>query len=357
MDNQWNAGFILKAVKLLADRTLDGTPPLDVFSYWALSDVFDESSGPSGSYMLGHNGGNLPFGSVFGLITAQGVRKASFNAFKMLNRLGPLRLASSGGADADGVDALATMSAAGDEIQILVYDQFTKLATTGTDTVTIDLENVPAALVGQQVFVTRFVVDAAHSNPYGVWDDQGRPGDPSEAQWEAIRAAQHLWAAPVETTTLGTSYTASFTMPRQSGTLLVLGRARPVTGRDGLGPIEGEDYDGQTGALKLDATDIDLGQMAVLSGAGALFYDVVDFSDAGVDAVALRAQAPSATSVELHADAADGPLLGTCALPAAAARTWTTVSCPLVHTSGVHTLYLLFAGAVNLNWLQFQSAP
>jgi xylan 1,4-beta-xylosidase len=97
MDNQWNAGFILKAVKLLADRSVDGSAPLSVFSYWALSDIFDESNGPAGSYMLGQNGGNLPFGSVFGLITAQGVRKASFNAFKMLNRLGPLRLAASGG--------------------------------------------------------------------------------------------------------------------------------------------------------------------------------------------------------------------------------------------------------------------
>jgi hypothetical protein len=356
MDNQWNAGFILKAVKLLADRSLDGAPPVSVFSYWALSDIFDESNGPSGSYMLGHDGGNLPFGSVFGLITAQGVRKASFNAFKMLNRLGPRRLTSSGGASGDGVDAIATMSAGGDEIQILAYDQFDKLDTTGTDTVTIDLENVPAALVGQEVFVTRYVVDAAHSNPYAVWDSQGRPGDPSEAQWEAMRAAQHLWASPVETTTLGTSYTASFTMQRQSGTLLVLGRQRPVTGRDGLGPIEGEDYDGQVGALKLDSTDADLGQMAVLAGAGSLFYDVVDFRDAGVDAVDLRVQAPSDTTVELHLDAADGPLVGTCALGATTDRSWPTVSCPLAHTSGVHTLALSFAGAASLNWLQFRRA-
>jgi xylan 1,4-beta-xylosidase len=356
MDNQWNAGFILEAVKRLVDRTLDGTPPLSVFSYWALSDIFDESRGPSGSYMLGQEGGNRPFGSVFGLITAQGLRKASFNAFKMLNRLGPLRLASSGGADGDGVDALATMSAVGDQIQILAYDQFKKLATTGTDTVTIDLENVPAALVGQQVFVTRFVVDADHSNPYGVWDSMGRPADPDEVQWEAMRAAQHLWAFPVETTTLDTSYTTSFTMQRQSGTLLVLGLERPVTGRDGLAPIEGEDYDGQVGALKLDSDDDDLGQMAAIAGAGELLYDAVDFGDAGVEAVDLRVQAPGGGTVELHADERGGPLLGTCALEATPARTWATVSCPLAHTSGVHALSLAFAGAVNLNWLQFQRA-
>ena len=96
MDNHWNAGFILKGVKLLSDKNQGDTPPLDVFSYWVLSDIFDESGGPSGSYILGQ-GGNLPFGRVFGLMTFQGVRKAAFNAFKMLNYLGPRRLMSGGG--------------------------------------------------------------------------------------------------------------------------------------------------------------------------------------------------------------------------------------------------------------------
>ena len=95
MDNHWNAGFILKGIKLLSDKNSGDTPPLDVFSYWVLSDVFDESGGPSGSYILGQ-GGNLPFGRVFGLMTLQGMRKASFNAFKMLGYLGPKRLMSGG---------------------------------------------------------------------------------------------------------------------------------------------------------------------------------------------------------------------------------------------------------------------
>ena len=110
MDNHWNAGFILKGVKLLSDQNQGDTPPLDVFSYWVLSDIFDESGGPSGSYILGQ-GGDLPFGRVFGLMTFQGVRKAAFNAFKMLNYLGPRRLMSGGGTGGDGVDAMATTSA------------------------------------------------------------------------------------------------------------------------------------------------------------------------------------------------------------------------------------------------------
>ena len=44
-------------------------------------------------------------------MTFQGMRKAAFNAFKMLNYLGPKRLMSGGGTGSDGVDAMATMSA------------------------------------------------------------------------------------------------------------------------------------------------------------------------------------------------------------------------------------------------------
>ncbi|HXU64112.1 MAG TPA: carbohydrate-binding protein [Polyangia bacterium] len=351
MDNHWNVGFILKAAKLMADAGTANGPPLSVFSYWVLSDVFDESSGPSGSYILGQDGGNLPFGSVFGLMTAQGVRKADFNAFKMLNRLGPIRLRATGGASSEGVDAMATLSQAGDQIQILVYDQYTKLDTSGTDTVTVNLYNLPPALAGKPVFVTRFIVDETHSNPYSVWQGQGSPPNPSEAQWREMRAAQHLYALPAERTTLAGSFSTTIDVNRQSGTLLVLSLSRPVMGRDATAPIEAEDYDGQWQASRRDGGDADLGQVAAVAAGGELFYDVVDFSDAGVDSLQLRVQASHSTQVEVHLDAADGPSIGVC--PVGGGAGWTTVSCALAHTSGVHNVHLTFAGAATLNWLQF----
>jgi xylan 1,4-beta-xylosidase len=356
MDNHWNVGFILKAAKVMSDRNVAGTPPLSVFSYWVLSDVFNEwpnTYTSSTSYILGHDEGQLPFGSVFGLMTAQGVRKAAFNAFKMLNRLGPVRLQSSGGADSDGVDAMATRSQAGDEIQILVYDQYGMLNTAGTDKVTINLYNIPASLAGKPLFVTRFLVDESHSNPNGVWREQGSPANPTEAQWQAMRAAQHLAVVSADTATIGGSYTTTFSIGRQSGTLLTLGLARPSMGRDAFAPIEGEDYDGQSAAWKRGSGDDDLGLAVDVAGGGSLFYDVVDFGDRGVDSVALRMQARTATSVQLHADAATGPLLGTCPI-GTTARNWATTSCPLAHTSGVHTLVLVFPGSASLNWLRFQ---
>ena len=355
MDNNWNVGFILKGTKLLSDKNSGNTPPLGAFSYWVLSDVFDENSGPSGSYILSKNG-TLPFGQVFGLMTFQGVRKAAFNAFKMLNYLGPTRVLSGGGTSSDGVDAMVTLSAAGDSMQILTYDYYSKLNTTGTDSVTVTASNLPAGLAGKQVFVTQFMVDATHSNPYSVWTSQGSPTAPSEAQWQAMKAAQHLaLLQPVTTTTLTTSYTTTFTINRQAGTLLILSVKRPVTGRDGLGTIEGEDYDGQSGATKEDSNDTDLGQSISVTSGGSIFYDVVDFSDGGVGSVQMRVNASAATSLEFHADSATGTLLGSCAV-AATGGSWATQACTLTPISGVHTLYAVFGGAAHLNWLLFQPA-
>jgi xylan 1,4-beta-xylosidase len=355
MDNHWNAGFILKGVKLLSDRNQGETPVLDVFSYWVASDVFDESSGPSGSYILGQ-GGNLPFGRVFGLMTFQGVRKAAFNAFKMLNYLGPKRLMSGGGTGADGVDAMATMSANSDELQILVYNYFATLNTTGSDTVTVNVSNLPATLAGKELFVTHFRVDETHSNPYSIWVSQGSPTNPSEAQWQAMRQAQHLaLLQPVSKATVTTTYTTNFTIPRQAGSLVIVGVNRPVTGRNALVEIEGEDYDGQSGATRQDSSDTGLGQSIVANSGSSVYFENVDLSDAGVTAVQLRVAAQSDATLELHADAATGPLLGTCAVTATAGA-WATQTCMLTQAAGVHRLYVLFGGTVRLNWMKFQGA-
>ena len=192
MDTHANAPFIIKAVKLLAAKNVGSTPPLDMFSYWVVSDVFGEYSGDAGSY-ISSKGGTLPFGSVFGLMTYQGVRKAAYNGFKMLNYLGPKLLTASGGSGtADGVDAMAASSSSGDEVQIIVYNQYKTPATTGTDDVTLTVNNLPSALSGKSVYVTHFGVDETHSNPYSVWSSQNKPTAPTEAQWQAMRAAQHL---------------------------------------------------------------------------------------------------------------------------------------------------------------------
>jgi xylan 1,4-beta-xylosidase len=353
MDSHVNAPFILKAVKLLADKVQGTTPPLDVFSYWVVSDVFGEYSGDSGSY-IASKGGTLPFGEVFGLMTYQGVRKAAFNGFKMLNYLGTSRLSASGGTgSSDGVDALATVSAAGDEVEIIVYNYYATVSTTGSDSVTLTVSNLPFS---GQAYVTEFAVDSTHSNPYGIWLNQNSPTNPTEAQWEAMRAAQHLMPVqPVSQTAISGMYTTTLTIPKQGAALVIVGKSRPLTGRNAFVPIEGEDYDGQSAVTKQDSGDTDLGQSIGGSSGSYVYFENVDFSDAGADAVALRVNAQSSTTLELRADSQTGPLLGTCQV-AATGGAWATQMCMLTQTSGVHRLYVTFGGTVLLSWLTFDGA-
>jgi len=356
MDNHVNAAFILKSVKLLADQNKGDKPPLSIFSYWAVSDVFGEANGDAGSYIQQQGGGTLPFGSVFGLLTYQGVRKAAYNAFRMLNYTGSKRLAVTGGkGTADGVDGMASISADNSEVAIIVYNYYTTINTTGTDSVTLNVSNLPFA--GKNIFVTQFAIDADHSNPYGVWSTQSKPKNPTEAQWQAMRQAQHLaLATPVTTAAGSATYSATLTVPKQGAAMILLSLKRPVTGRDGLADIEAEDYDGQSGATKEDSKDTSMGQSIAAAAAGSyVFYDKVDFSDGGVNKVDLRVNAQAATTVELHADTQAGTLIGKCDVTATAGS-WATQSCTLTKTTGVHAVYAVFGGAMRLNSLKFQSA-
>ena len=358
MDNHWNVGFILKAVKLLADKTSGDKPVAEVFSYWALTDVFDEGSGTDGIHMTSKSNGNLPFDGVFGLMTFQGMRKASWNAFKMLNYTGSKRLQSSGGTGTqDGIDAMATASDNGDAIQIIVYNYYKTLNTASGsgDSVTVQVNNLPAPLANKEIFVTQFVVDENHSNPYSVWVKQGKVANPSEANWREMRAAQHLalMTKVGNKQTTGTSFSTTFNLAKQAGTLIILSTKRPLSGRNALVEIEGEDYDGQSGATKKDSGDVSMGQSISVTSGGSVYFENVDYTDDGVDSVDLRVKAASATSLELRADSQTGTLLGKCTVDATSS--WATQSCQLSQkVNGVGRLYLVFGGAMELNWLKFK---
>jgi xylan 1,4-beta-xylosidase len=343
MDNHWNAPFIVKTVKLLADQIQGNTPPLEIFSYWTVSDIFNE-----GYWVPDHN--NIPFSAIFGLMNFQGVRKASWNAFRMLNYMGANRLTATGGTGTmDGVDAFAAESVAGDEVEIIVYNYYGTVAmssVSGSDTVALTVNDLP--FTGPS-YVTQFPVDSGHANPYGVWVGQGQPVTPTEAQWEAMRSAQHLVPTQMPTpTSLNGSYTGTLTIPKQGAVLVTIGRSRPVIGRNAFVTTEGEDYDGQSAVTKEDSNDTSMGQAILGSSGGYAYYEDMDFADGGVDAVQLRVNAQSATSLELRADTQTGTLIGTCPI-AATGGSYSTQTCALMHTSGVHKLYINFAGAVHLN--------
>jgi hypothetical protein len=250
---------------------------------------------------------------------------------------------------------MATMSNANDEIAIIVYDYYKTMNTSGADGVSLTVSNLPSAWAGKQVFITAFGVDADHSNPYGVWLAQGSPSSPTEAQWQALRSAQHLaLLQPVCQTTATNAYFMNLTLPRQGAALIMLGLKRPLTGRNALVAMEAEDYDGQSAVTKEASGDSDMGQSIAAPAGSYVYFENVDYTDSGVGQVQLRVKADSSTTVALHADASDGRLLGTCSI-AATAGAWATQTCALNQTvAGVSRLYLVIGGDMHLNWMQFQ---
>jgi xylan 1,4-beta-xylosidase len=222
MDNHINAPFVVKCVKLILDDHTVGTYTApDVLSYWAISDVFDEQPpNNGGSYIENNN--KIPFGRVFGLINYQGIRKATFNAFKLMHMLGTTRLACTGGTGAnDGVDGFATLSADGSQVTVIMYNFFKTLNSGNENTINLTINSLP--LVGN-LKVTHYRIDETHSNAYNTWVKQGKLVSPSAAQWDEMRTASNLAQLEPEAVynnTGGNAYTKSIVMPPQSVSMLV----------------------------------------------------------------------------------------------------------------------------------------
>ena len=138
------------------------------------------------------------------LFTAQGVEKPVLNAYRMLARMGDVRLAADSshawplGRLDDGeagmpeeIDALATFNGR-DCVTVLVWrhadDQY--LADTRETAVTLRIEHLPFA--GNRVRLRHWRIDVRHSNSHTAWMTQGGPQDPSDAQLHAIKDRQGL---------------------------------------------------------------------------------------------------------------------------------------------------------------------
>lgn len=231
MDSHKNAPFVTKIVKIAISDFTSGQYSLpDILSYWTISDCFDESGNNNGnSYIEWAN--KIPFGQVFGLINYQGVRKATFNAYKMLHMMGTTNLSLTGGSgESDGVDGFATVNNDSTEVAILIYNYYKILKNSGpNDTAKLQISQLPFPS-GQNFSVQHFRIDSTHTNPYQIWVNQGKPVTPSTSQWDAIKAHENLEQLEQSSTMQynGSPITKTIIMPRWSVSLLILKRDATV---------------------------------------------------------------------------------------------------------------------------------
>ena len=190
-------GVFAAALVLRGMRSAGGRVP--ALCYWVVSDHFEELGRPPA---LLHGG--------FGLLTVGNLRKPSYWALTLMNRLGPQRLAVSVAGDGAGslVEALAARRDDG-TVTVLVWNgTLDQSKAGGSALLGRDVRLTVRGLGGGEHAVRHWRVGASHSNIAAVWRDLGgRAGAsaggcagvsaggrrwPDEAQWSALRARDRL---------------------------------------------------------------------------------------------------------------------------------------------------------------------
>ncbi|MGA0586503.1 GH39 family glycosyl hydrolase [Dyella sp. KRB-257] len=162
-------------------RDCDGN--VDLMSFWAFSDVFEEQGVVK-----------TPFYGGFGLVAERGIPKPAFNAFAMLHELGDTRLPAG--------DGPVLVTRRGDGSLVLALWNYAPPVSTGTSYVpgkpkgeTRRFEVDVAHLAGtRQAAVWR--LDRDHGDVIPTFDAMGRPAYPSRKQIQTLRQAGRM--APPE---------------------------------------------------------------------------------------------------------------------------------------------------------------
>ena len=148
-------------------RQCDGL--VDEMSYWTFSDVFEE-------------GGVVrqPFYGGYGLIAPGGIPKPSFNAFKLLHKLGEERLAL------DSDSALLTRRKDG-ALVLAVWNLVPPGQSGAPRTFTLQFKGLGA---NHRAHASR--VDHSHGDPHSAYEAMGAPRYPTQEQLKKLRRATQL---------------------------------------------------------------------------------------------------------------------------------------------------------------------
>lgn len=187
------------------------------YSWWTLSDIFDEGYEDPEDYVLEEN----PFIGAMGLINREGIKKPAYNAYKFLAKMGTQHLPVTA-TGPGGVNGFAARDVNGG-VQVLIYNGQSPgqgfrddiyYAVTEAQPIGVTIEGLNPATAYD---VTTYRVDATHGNSFALWDAQGRPpmSQMTEENWQALRDGGESAAEPAGQALCGTSVklTASLTSP------------------------------------------------------------------------------------------------------------------------------------------------
>lgn len=156
-DSAFGSSFIIKTIQ-------DNMGLVDGYSYWAFSDIFEEKGVP-----------NCAFHGGFGLITIDGIKKATYNAFKLLASLGQERYIEI--YRYETLDVYFFKDKLSSTIQILAVNHQSLLHDIKNQKVEITISNAQILSNAEMV-----LLDCDHSNAVEEWKKMGYPQILSKSQ-------------------------------------------------------------------------------------------------------------------------------------------------------------------------------
>jgi xylan 1,4-beta-xylosidase len=193
------------------------------YSWWVISDIFDETAYRE----------NDPFIGCMGLTSRENIHKPVYNAYRFLAQLGTQQVAFNI-TGAAGLGGMAARSADGG-VQLIIYNGQNPGKGPSNETY---YQNADATSVGVTISgldpkfpfdVTAYHVDHKAGNAYTVWTDLGRPDmtTMTDDNWAALRAAMDSPAEPLGRALCGSTFTHSFQLSSPGVLFVKLAPAAP----------------------------------------------------------------------------------------------------------------------------------
>jgi len=218
-DEESSASCMAKTIQMLMDMG-PGYPPPTAYSFWVLSDIFEEWDARPATALKNEEFGLMMRGDP-AIPASFDMPKAVFNAYKLLHRLGDRRVALTGGTTLDGVNGLATVSANKAAVQVLLFNHVDGggANSANQDDITLAVAGVPFT----SAIIEQYMVDRTRSNPYRTWQSLGSPPAPTAAQWTQMKAVAELTRIDSSAATItGGTFSKAFKLNTYSVTLLTI---------------------------------------------------------------------------------------------------------------------------------------
>lgn len=163
----------------VAQILADNEGLVDGYSFWTVSDVFEEMG------LIA-----APFCDGFGMLTKHGIEKPVYRVFENLHKAGKYRInvENSNSAENKNVQVLALSD--GKEVLVMIYNHDIVRRSVKTEEVVLHLQ-------GKVETVRKAVIDDCNCNPRQAWIDMGSPEYLKEEQKEALKKAAELKFDPL----------------------------------------------------------------------------------------------------------------------------------------------------------------